>query len=52
MISEEDRGEENYKKEKEEEKKFEELRKRLVEGLEANILEEKVRRSHAPCSQA
>ncbi len=43
VISEEDRGEENYNIGEEEEKKFEELRKRLVEGLEANILEEKVR---------
>lgn len=42
MISEEDHGEEDYNT-GEEEKKFEELRKRLVEGLEVNILDEKVR---------
>lgn len=43
MISEEDRGEKIYKKEGEEENGFEELRKRLIKGLEVFIFEERVR---------
>jgi protein-L-isoaspartate(D-aspartate) O-methyltransferase len=43
VISEEDRGEKIHKKEIEEGKEFEELRKRLIKGLEFYILEEKVR---------
>lgn len=42
VICEEGRGERIHKKENEEEKEFEKLRKLLVEGLEANILKEKV----------
>jgi len=42
VTSEEDRGEEIHKKKTEEEKEFEELRKRLVEKLEDTIIEEKV----------
>jgi protein-L-isoaspartate(D-aspartate) O-methyltransferase len=43
VISEEDRGEKTHKKEIEEEKEFEELRKRLIKGLEFYILEKRVR---------
>ena len=42
MVSEEDRGEEINKKEKEQEKRFEELRKYLVKGLQLYISDEKV----------
>jgi len=50
VISEEDRGEEIHKNEKEEENGFEELRKRLIKGLEIYIFEEKVREAmlHVP----